>query len=118
MSYVLYYIVSTILYQVLLSSQLLYRKDVSLRDVGVGSHFDLLSRVVYALIEGPLALQYNCRRCLLAQLRSTYVSVGFLQLECGIAILGFLVGQMQPQLGIRKRFIRSLSGVDRCSLSW
>ena len=24
---------------------------------------------------------------------------------------------MQPQLGIRKRFIRSLSGVDRCSLS-
>ena len=25
---------------------------------------------------------------------------------------------MQPQLGIRKRFIRSLSGVDRCSLSW
>ena len=69
MSYVLYYIVSTILYQVLLSSQLLYRKDVSLRDVGVGSHFDLLSRVVYALIEGPLALQYNCRRCLLAQLR-------------------------------------------------
>ena len=27
-------------------------------------------------------------------------------------------GQMQPQLGIRKRFIRSLSGVDRCSLSW
>ena len=27
-------------------------------------------------------------------------------------------GQMQPQLGIRKRFIRSLSGVDRCCLSW
>ena len=27
-------------------------------------------------------------------------------------------GQMQPQLGIVKRFIRSLSGVDRCSLSW
>ena len=26
-------------------------------------------------------------------------------------------GQMQPQLGIWKRFIRSLSGVDRCSLS-
>ena len=25
---------------------------------------------------------------------------------------------MQPQLGIWKRFIRSLSGVDRCSLSW
>ena len=25
---------------------------------------------------------------------------------------------MQPQLGIVKRFIRSLSGVDRCSLSW
>ena len=25
---------------------------------------------------------------------------------------------MQPQLGIRKRFSRSLSGVDRCSLSW
>ena len=25
-------------------------------------------------------------------------------------------GQMQPQLGIWKRFIRSLSGVDRCSL--
>ena len=25
---------------------------------------------------------------------------------------------MQPQLGIRKRFIRSLLGVDRCSLSW
>ena len=27
-------------------------------------------------------------------------------------------GQMQPQLGIWKRFIRSLSGVDRCSLRW
>ena len=27
-------------------------------------------------------------------------------------------GQMQPQLGIWKSFIRSLSGVDRCSLSW
>ena len=26
-------------------------------------------------------------------------------------------GQMQPQLGILKRFIRSLSGVDRCRLS-
>ena len=26
-------------------------------------------------------------------------------------------GQMQPQLGIWKRFIRSLSGMDRCSLS-
>ena len=25
---------------------------------------------------------------------------------------------MQPQLGIWKRLIRSLSGVDRCSLSW
>ena len=25
---------------------------------------------------------------------------------------------MQPQLGIRKRFIRSLLGVDRFSLSW
>ena len=25
---------------------------------------------------------------------------------------------MQPQLGIWKRFIRSLLGVDRCSLSW
>ena len=25
---------------------------------------------------------------------------------------------MQPQLGIWKRFIRSLSEVDRCSLSW
>ena len=25
---------------------------------------------------------------------------------------------LQPQLGIRKSFIRSLSGVDRCSLSW
>ena len=25
---------------------------------------------------------------------------------------------MQPQLGIRKRFIRSLWGVDRCSFSW
>ena len=25
---------------------------------------------------------------------------------------------MQPQLGIWNRFIRSLSGVDRCSLSW
>ena len=24
----------------------------------------------------------------------------------------------QPQLGIWKRFIRSLLGVDRCSLSW
>ena len=27
-------------------------------------------------------------------------------------------GQMQPQLGIRKRFIRNLLVVDRCSLSW
>ena len=27
-------------------------------------------------------------------------------------------GQMQPHLGIRKRFIRSLLRVDRCSLSW
>ena len=27
-------------------------------------------------------------------------------------------GQMQPQLGIWKRFIRSLLGVDRFSLSW
>ena len=27
-------------------------------------------------------------------------------------------GQMQLQLGIWKRFIRSLSGVDRFSLSW
>ena len=27
-------------------------------------------------------------------------------------------GQMQPQLRIWKRFIRSLSGVDKCSLSW
>ena len=27
-------------------------------------------------------------------------------------------GQRLHQLGIRKRFIRSLSGVDRCSLSW
>ena len=27
-------------------------------------------------------------------------------------------GQMQPQLGRRKRFIRSLLRVDRCSLSW
>ena len=27
-------------------------------------------------------------------------------------------GQMQLQLGIWKRFIRSLLGVDRCSLSW
>ena len=26
-------------------------------------------------------------------------------------------GQMQPQLGIWKRFIRSLFAVDRCSLS-
>ena len=26
-------------------------------------------------------------------------------------------GQMQPQLGIWNRFIRSLSGVDRCRLS-
>jgi len=25
---------------------------------------------------------------------------------------------MQPQLGIRKRFIRNLLRVDRCSLSW
>ena len=25
---------------------------------------------------------------------------------------------MQPHLGIRKRFIRSLLRVDRCSLSW
>ena len=25
---------------------------------------------------------------------------------------------MQPQLGIWKRFIRSLLGLDRCSLSW
>ena len=27
-------------------------------------------------------------------------------------------GQIQPQLGIRKRFIRSLLRVDRCSLIW
>jgi len=27
-------------------------------------------------------------------------------------------GQMQPKLGIWKRFIRSLLVVDRCSLSW
>ena len=27
-------------------------------------------------------------------------------------------GQMQPQLGIWNRFIRSLLGLDRCSLSW
>ena len=27
-------------------------------------------------------------------------------------------GQMQPQPGIWKRFIISLSEVDRCSLSW
>ena len=27
-------------------------------------------------------------------------------------------GQIQPQLVISKRFIRSLLGVDRCSLSW
>ena len=27
-------------------------------------------------------------------------------------------GQMQPQLGIWKGFYRSLSEVDRCSLSW
>ena len=27
-------------------------------------------------------------------------------------------GQMQPQLEIWKSFIRSLLGVDRCSLSW
>ena len=27
-------------------------------------------------------------------------------------------GQMQPQLGIWRRFIRSLLGVDICSLSW
>ena len=27
-------------------------------------------------------------------------------------------GQMQPQLRIWRRFITSLSGVDRCSLSW
>ena len=27
-------------------------------------------------------------------------------------------GHMQPQLGVWKRFIRSLLGVDRCSLSW
>ena len=27
-------------------------------------------------------------------------------------------GQMHPQLGMRKRFIRSLLGVDRCSLNW
>ena len=25
---------------------------------------------------------------------------------------------MQPQLGIWKRFVRSLLGVDRCGLSW
>ena len=25
---------------------------------------------------------------------------------------------MQPQLGIWKRFVRNLLGVDRCSLSW
>ena len=25
---------------------------------------------------------------------------------------------MQPQLGIWERYIRSLLGVDRCSLSW
>ena len=25
---------------------------------------------------------------------------------------------MQPQLGVWKRFTRSLTGVDRCSLSW
>ena len=25
---------------------------------------------------------------------------------------------MQPKLGIRKRFIRNLLGVDRCSISW
>ena len=25
---------------------------------------------------------------------------------------------MQPQLGIWKRFIRSLLGLDRCSLTW
>ena len=31
----------------------------------------------------------------------------------------FLSGrQMQPQLGIWKSLIRSLSGVDRCSISW
>ena len=30
----------------------------------------------------------------------------------------YMGGQMQPQLGIRKRFIRILLGVDRCSLSW
>ena len=28
------------------------------------------------------------------------------------------VGQMQPQLGMWKRFIRSLLRVDKCSLSW
>ena len=28
------------------------------------------------------------------------------------------VGQMQPQLGIWRRFIVSLLVVDRCSLSW
>ena len=27
-------------------------------------------------------------------------------------------GQMQPQLGIWKSFVRSLSRVERCSLSW
>ena len=27
-------------------------------------------------------------------------------------------GQMQPKLGMWKRFIRSLLGVVRCSLSW
>ena len=27
-------------------------------------------------------------------------------------------GQMQPQLGIWNKFIRSLSGVDRCGLRW
>ena len=27
-------------------------------------------------------------------------------------------GQMQPQLGIWKRFVRSLLVVDRCSLTW
>ena len=30
----------------------------------------------------------------------------------------FRCGQMQPQLGIWMKFIRSLLGVHRCSLSW
>ena len=33
-------------------------------------------------------------------------------------IRSLLGGQMQPQLGIWKRFIRSLLRLDRCSLSW